>query len=115
MPTIRPSWQPVPVPFITVSNAKAKEGKPASFKVRLGETVSQPVCVPFESRKGKAKKKDFRSREGTVTFAPGDTIEKVKVKTKEDGTDERNETFFLEIGFPGGPADRGKAKIRDDD
>ena len=110
-----PDWQPIPIPFLTASNAKAKEGKPAKFKIKLGEAMSQPVCVPFETKKGKAKKKDFRSKDGTITFAPGETTKKIKVKTKSDGADERNETFFLEVGFPGGPADRGKAKIKDDD
>ena len=109
-----PTWQPVPVPEPQVSKARAKEGNAATFKITI-PPASQPITYDFETETRKAKSKDFKGRRGTITFAPGETRKKVKVKTKEDGSDEANETFFLEVTFPGGISDRGKAKIKDDD
>ena len=110
-----PSWQPIP-PTPSVSKAKANEGEAARFKVKLPEAVSFPVTYELDTEKGKAKPgKDFKKRQGSVTFAPGQTVRKVKVKTKDDGRDEPKETFFLEVSHSTGRSDRGKAKITDDD
>jgi Tol biopolymer transport system component len=110
-----PAWQPIP-PEPSVSKGKASEGEAVRFKVRIPQPLPHIVTYDFEAEKGKAKRgRDFKKKIGIVTFAPGDTSQKVKVKTKEDGSDEPNETFFLEVSFPGGPSDRGRAKITDDD
>jgi Tol biopolymer transport system component len=109
-----PDWQPI---FrAEVSRAKAREGNAARFKITLAEGHSAPVMFEYETDKGRAKPgKDFKKKQGSITFAPGETVKKIKVKTKDDAADEPKETFFLEVSYPGGPSDRGKAKITDDD
>ncbi|MDQ4006248.1 MAG: DPP IV N-terminal domain-containing protein, partial [Actinomycetota bacterium] len=111
-----PAWQPVPVPSLSVSNARVKEGKRAAFTVTLVSAISASVTYDVQTEKGKAKpRKDFKPMDSTLTFAPGETSQTVKVKTKNDAGDERKETFFLDVSYPGGPSDRGRARITDND
>jgi Tol biopolymer transport system component len=110
-----PSWQPVPVPTRTVTKAKVKEGKTARFRVILATPPAGEFTLDFATVKGTAKpRKDFRPKAGTLTFLPGETTKLVKVKTRRDDKDERNERFFLEVSIAG-EVTRGKAVIRDND
>ena len=111
-----PDWESVPVPDPSVTVAKAREGKFMRFEVNISAAIGGFVTYAYVARNGEAKRgKDFKRKVGTLTFAPGRTSRKVKVKTKGDDSDEPKETFFLEVSYPGGPSDRGKGKITDAD
>jgi Tol biopolymer transport system component len=110
-----PTWQPVPV-TPSVSKARPKEGKPAKFRLTLPDPPLGPVTYEYRTKKGSARPgKDFKKARGSVTFSPGDSTETIKVKTRDDGRDEINETFFLVVTYPGGAKERGRARIKDDD
>jgi Tol biopolymer transport system component len=110
-----PTWGPVPV-TPSVSKPRPKEGKPAKFKLALPQAPLGPVTYAYRTKKGSARAgTDFKKARGSVTFSPGDRTEIVKVKTRDDELDERNETFVLVVTYPGGTTERGRARIKDDD
>ena len=103
-------------PAITVSGAKVKEGKPVTFQVDLSSAPIQPFSVPFATVNGSARAgKDYKASSGNLTFAPGDTSESVKVKTRNDPKDEKNKEKFTVQVSTGNNVFVGKAAIKDDD
>jgi len=97
------------------SNAKAREGGTATFRLTRSGRLDQPLSVTYRTVNRTAKGgKDFRKASGTATFPPGETVIKVKVRTKEDRATERTERFLLRVTADGVTA-TGKGTIRDDD
>jgi hypothetical protein len=97
-------------------DAKTREGKRVTFRVTLGSASSQPLSYAFVTRKGTARPgRDFKATRRTVTFAAGETSKRVRVKTRSDQSAETKERFFVEVSYPGGPSDGGRAKIIDND
>lgn len=97
------------------SNAKAREGGRATFRLTRSGRLDQALSVAYRTVNGTAKGvKDFKRVSGTATFAPGETVIKVKVRTKEDRATERTERFILRVTADGVTA-TGKGTIRDDD
>jgi subtilisin-like proprotein convertase family protein len=104
-----------PQAVIKVKGKKAKEGKPGKFTLTRTENVDQSETVSFATKNGTAKAgKDYKKMSGTITFAAGDSKRTVKVKTKNDRGDERNEKFKLNV-TAGGVTSKGTVKIKDND
>jgi subtilisin-like proprotein convertase family protein len=102
-------------PPVAVSNAKVKEGKAAKFTLTRSLNLEQSLTASYATANGSAKAgRDFKKVSGTVTFAPGETTKKVRVKTKDDRLDERTEKFSLKVSS-GGVTTKGTAKIKDND
>lgn len=100
---------------VGVSKAKTREGGAARFRLTRSGRLDQPLTVAYRTVNGTAKGgRDFRKVSGTATFAPGETVKKVKVRTKDDRAAEPTERFFLR-GTGGGVTAAGKGTIRDND
>lgn len=114
---------PPPVPALAIGNAKRKEPdrgkKMMTFRVTLSQPAASPVTVGFATKNGSAKApKDFRAVQGTLTFAPGTTVQAIKVPIKGDLRDERNEKFSMLLSGPGGATisdGTGTGRIKDND
>jgi subtilisin-like proprotein convertase family protein len=97
------------------SKAKTREGGTATFRLTRSGRLDQPLSVAYRTVNGTAKGgKDFKKVSGTATFAPGETVKKVNVRTRDDPVAERTERFFLRV-TGGGVTATGKGTIRDDD
>jgi len=94
--------QPTP-PRITVSDVSKAEGKNTSstsftFTVSLSAAYDQPVTVSYRTVNGTATSgSDYTSKNGTITFAPGQTTITITVVVKGDNKRESNETFYLDL------------------
>jgi Tol biopolymer transport system component len=106
-------WQPVP---ISIAKAKAKEGKPARFRVTLALPSGAAQSISFGAVKGTAKLgKDFKRTNGVLHLVPGQTVAVVKVRTRDDAKDERKERFSLDLTLANGEVLRAKGVIKDND
>ncbi|MGH2685469.1 MAG: Calx-beta domain-containing protein, partial [Actinomycetota bacterium] len=104
-----------PAATVAVKARKVKEGKSQSFTLTRTENLGVSETVSYATKNGSAKGgKDYKAAAGIVTFGVGEGSKKVKVKTKNDGRDERNERFFLTV-TAGGVTSRGAARIKDND
>jgi thermolysin len=114
---------PQPVPAFSIGNAKRKEPdrgkKMMKFRVSLSGAATAPVTVDFATKNGSAgAPKDYKAVQGTLTFAPGTTVQVIKVPIKGDLRDERNEKFSVLLSGPTGAtiADgTGTGRIKDND
>ncbi len=96
---------PAPPPQLTVSNSTVAEGNAgttvANFTVSLSQAVATTVTVDFTTTDGSATAgTDYVLQTGTLTFAPGSTIETVTVLVNGDVVPEDNEFFFLDLSNP---------------
>jgi hypothetical protein len=104
-------------PTIGGKKAKAAEGKPLKFAVsRSGAGMGQTLELPF-SVKGKSARpgKDFAKKKGVLTLGPDQTSAVVKVKTKNDKSQEKKEKLFLRITLPDGTVLQLPGVIKDND
>jgi sugar lactone lactonase YvrE len=94
-------------------------GSQAAFTVRLSLPSSSPVTVSYATADGTATAgSDYTAVSGTLTFAPGQTLQTILVpcETANDGIAEGTETFSLVLSnavgatITGGP---GVGSIRD--
>jgi streptogramin lyase len=75
----------------------------ASFFVSLDAPAVDPVTVDFVTSEGTAESaRDFKANSGTVTFAPGQTIQTILVETINDAAAELDEMFTVELSNPSG-------------
>ena len=66
--------------------------------VRLNRTSTDPVTVHYATADGTATAgSDYEAASGTLTFAPGETEKTVTLKSIDDGIDEPDETFNLDL------------------
>jgi RHS repeat-associated protein len=91
-----------PLPGITVDGITVIEGNEGSqqalFNVSLSAISSQSVSVDFATEDGTAKEgKDYTAKEGTLTFAPGETTKTIAIEILGDNLDEANEAFHLNL------------------
>ncbi len=91
-----------PDPTITIHDAEVVEGDSgtshAEFTVELSEPWPFEITVEYATEDGEAEAPlDYESDEGTVTFAPGDTVETITVDVRSDVVDEEtgDEDFFV--------------------
>ena len=107
------------VPAVSVSDAEADEGGGLAFTVTLSEPAFGPVTVDFATADGTAVAgEDYTARQGTLTFAAGETGKTVTVFSRQDAVDEPDETFTLNLSGAAGatPADAsGEGVILDND
>jgi hypothetical protein len=113
------------VPSLMVSNPRAfpegSAGAPGSttFNVTLSAASSQTVTVNYQTANGTAiEGNDYVAQNGTLTFAPGETLKRLTVPFIGDSVAELNETLFLDIRTPTNATivrSRGSCYIRNDD
>jgi hypothetical protein len=97
--------QGVPKPSVSVENVSLVEGnsgsQPVSFTVSLGQASPLRITVAYATANGTATAgTDYTAASGTVTFAPGETVETVDVPIVGDTTLEPDETFTLTLSNP---------------
>ncbi|MBZ8179981.1 DUF4114 domain-containing protein [Oscillatoria salina IIICB1] len=92
----------------------------ANFTVSIDQAISQAVTVDFSTADGDAiADNDYTPTTGTLTISPGETSATVSVDILQDGIDEADETFNLNLSNPSNNArfgdNTGIATIIDDD
>jgi hypothetical protein len=90
---------------VTSSDIAAAEGSngvaTATFVVRLTAPSTNEISVNFATQDGTALAgSDYESTNGTVVFAPGETMKSVVVTLLPDGPPEDAETFSLALSNP---------------
>ncbi len=94
---------------ISIADASLTEGNAGpsdmSFNVTLGAISAQTVTVVFTTSESPSGDKaasgvDFTSTTGTLTFAPNETSQTVRVPILGDLLDEANETFRVTLSSP---------------
>ncbi len=111
-------------PVLAIGSVGVLEGDSgtvdAVFNVTLSGQAQGTVTVGYASRDGSATAAsgDYRSASGTLTFAPGETLQQVTVEVAGDTEVEPNETFFVDLSTPDGAEivdGRGEGTILNDD
>ncbi|MBD0269924.1 MAG: glycoside hydrolase family 9 protein, partial [Cyanobacteria bacterium Co-bin8] len=101
-PTPAPTPAPAPVlPDLVISDATLAEGAlnasgaaSALFKVSLSKASTQSVTVGYATQNGSAiAGQDFTAKQGTLTFAPGQTSKTIAIPIINDTLVEPTETF----------------------
>lgn len=82
-------------PGITAEAVDASEGDAfAELLVRLDRPAAGPVTVDWRTNDGTASRfSDFVSDTGTVTFLPGETVQRLRIGLRDDATVEVPERF----------------------
>jgi hypothetical protein len=116
---------PPVTPGLAIGDATVREGNPGNpgtlvFSVTLTPASLTPVTVPYTTSAGTAASGvDYTSTSGVLTFAPGETIQIVRVPVVGDINPEEDETLFVTLSNPGGGVLLTKAQatgvIVDDD
>jgi hypothetical protein len=89
------------LPTLSLSDASATEGDPASFTASLSAPSGKTVVVNYATGDGTATAlADYSASSGTLTFAPGETSRTLTVATTEDGDVEPSESFQLNLFNP---------------
>ena len=112
-----------PIPSLSINSVSVKErtgsGADAVFTVKLSKASGAPVTVHYASLNGTAVAgSDFDQTSGTLTFAPGQTTQTVKVHVTGDALHEANETFQVRLSGATNATIRtstGKGTIKNDD
>lgn len=101
---IRDNDSPAGVPNISVTDATVDERDgQLVFAVTLDRPASAPVTVNFDTEDATAQTGfDFTDTQGTLTFAPGQTLLTVAVPINDDAEPETTESFSLRLSAPGG-------------
>ena len=94
-------------PSLSVEDASAMEGDPLTFTVELAAVSGRTVTVGYATADGTATTAssapggaDYTARSGTLSFAPGTLTQPVAVPTRQETTDEDDETFTLMLSVP---------------
>ena len=94
-------------PSLSVEDASAMEGDPLTFTVELAAVSGKTVTVGYATADGTATTAssapggaDYTARSGTLSFAPGTLTQPVAVPTRQETTDEDDETFTLTLSVP---------------
>jgi hypothetical protein len=92
------------LPGIRVSDARIVEGSPGQrtlidVELSLSAPASSSVFVDYSTANGSATLAglDYESRTGTVEFMPTELVKTVRLTVLGDGTEEADETFFLNL------------------
>ena len=93
---------PPPQPQLSIGDATIREGDTGTvltqFVVRLSSPSDRPVSVAYATSADAATAgNDFLSRNGTLTFVPGETQKTISVPVVGDRRDEFDETFFVRL------------------
>ena len=90
---------------LSIADATATEGGTLTFAVRLAPVSGRRVTVPWETVERAAANAatpgaDFIAASGALTFTPGTTQATVTVSSRQDNTDEPDETLLVQLGEP---------------
>ncbi|SMO93958.1 Calx-beta domain-containing protein [Paracoccus laeviglucosivorans] len=102
------------MPSITIESGRATEAEYVIFTLRLSEPSLDAVTVDYATFSGTADRSEDvgdlsgAPQFGTVTFAPGQTVQTVEIFVNRDYVDERDESFFLELRNPSGATFQGR-------
>ena len=92
------------LPKLSVADVSAQEGGSLIFTVTLTPASAVPVTVRWAASSLVANDAvagtDYTAAGGTLTFGANETSEQVTVATREDETDEEDETFTLTLSSP---------------
>ncbi len=99
---------------ITVTDAVVDEkAGTATFYVMLSRAPTDSFSLAYATQDGTALSgSDFTAASGSLSFAPGQTVEKVVVAISDDATAESDETFSFALGAISGNAS-GSVQIAD--
>ena len=89
-------------PVLAVNNVSAAEGNTGTttftFDVTLSAPSGQTVTVNYATSNGSAVAgSDYGATSGTLTFAPGVTLQTISVPVTGDATNESDETFTVTL------------------
>jgi hypothetical protein len=91
-------------PRISIGDVSKMEGKKNqttlfTFTVTLSTAYDQPVTMSYRTVDGTATSGsgDYIAKNGTLTFAPGETTKTITIEVKGDSKKEANETFYLDL------------------
>jgi len=95
--------------LISIGDLRMAEGNAGQtafrFTVSLNQAQPAPVTVDFSTANGTATApSDYTAANGTVSFAPGETIKTITVQVNGDTTKEANETFTVNLANATGNA-----------
>jgi len=113
----------VTLPSMSISGVTVAEGDAgttnASFAVLLSQASASPVTVGFATVDGTATgPADYAPTNGTLTFAPGETVKSIIVEVRGDMVDEDDESFSVQLVNPSNATitvTNGVGVITDDD
>ena len=94
------------LPELSVADARAQEGNALTFTVTLSPASAATVTVRWaaaslvKAGNDAVAGTDYTAASGTLTFGANETSQQVTVETREDATDEENETFTLTLSSP---------------
>jgi hypothetical protein len=108
------------VPVMTVSSPRVVEGNAGTvtmnFDVTLVPAAGIPVQATYATGGGTATSGlDYQPAQGTLTFAPGQTLQTVSVLVNADTLFEPDETLILTVNPVGGVSVTGTGTIVNDD
>jgi dienelactone hydrolase len=95
-----------------VATAEGNSGQTTvRINVRLSQAATQSVSIDYTTADASAKAgEDYVATSGTVTFAPGETLQRIEVVINGDTTPEPDERFFVRFSNPHN-AVTGRAQI----
>ncbi|HEX8197141.1 MAG TPA: Calx-beta domain-containing protein [Pyrinomonadaceae bacterium] len=92
-------------PKILIKDVSQSEGNnnsaPFVFEVSLSEPSDLPIFFDYATANGTATAtSDYFASNGTVSFAPGQTVKNIEISVSGDPTVEFDETFFVNLSNP---------------
>jgi hypothetical protein len=102
--TIHETPPPVTVGFAAASSAGGENVSPAALLVTLSASQPTPVTVHYAATGGTATGGgvDYTLAPGTLTFAPGETVQSIPITIIDDTINEANETVIVTLDSPAG-------------
>jgi len=88
-------------PFDVSGPVSKFEGEPVRFHLSLSATLSSPFTVSFSTVDNTAMAgQDYNDTNGSITFAPGETMKTIDVSIVKDQVLEPDESFALQVFAP---------------
>ena len=88
-------------PFFAISNAMEEEGNKLNFTVSLSNSSTEKIIVEYTTVDDTAVAgKDYVSANGSLEFAPGETVKTIDVEILQDSEIEETEKLFLNLTNP---------------
>ncbi len=84
-------------PSLKIENSSAVEGRNLEFEVRLTEESDETIVMDIALLDDTANSLDYVGFVKTLTFKPGETSKTISVPTKNDNTEEENETIKVAV------------------
>lgn len=96
---------PANSPSVSINDVTRFEGSSNSrgfaFAITLSNPFTEAVSVNYATADGSAiAGSDYIARAGSVTFNPGETSKRIRIRVIPDGTAEATETFTVQLSDP---------------